>query len=667
VCPRARLARGDKHVFCYLIRDFLLPGASPGGTLFAAGNELNSKTPQARRFPIGAEIVGEGATSFRVSAPACARVTLVLDSGSQSDEFELTPEGDGYFSGTRPDTPAGTRYRYRLDGDAVLYPDPASRFQPQGPAGSSEVVDPDGYAWSDREWRGPLPHGQIVYEMHIGTFTAEGTWRAAADQLAWLADLGVTALEIMPVGEFPGRFGWGYDAVHYFAPTHLYGSPDDMRAFVDAAHRLGLAVILDVIYNHCSTVDCFFQAFDRDFFSRKHANDWGHALNFDGERAGPVREFFVTNARYWISEFHLDGFRLDATQSILDDSTTHIIGDIVAQARQAAENRSLYIVGENEPQDVRLLAPAEKGGYGLDALWNDDFHHTARVALTGRTEAYYSDYGGSPQEFVSSAKRGFLYQGQYYVWQKKPRGSPTAGLPPTRFVAYLQNHDQVANSTRGQRLHGLTSPGRYRAATALLLLAPQTPLLFQGQEFAASAPFLYFADNSAQNAETVRKGRGEFLSQFPSIAAGGHALLVDPASPETFKRCKLDLSEREIHSEMVALHRDLLALRRTDRVFNSPKTGALDGAVLAPEAFLLRYFGKGGDDRLLIVNFGVELALSPLPEPLLAPPRAHRWKLAWSSEDIAYGGDGTPAPDDPATWRVPAHSALVFTPANLIG
>jgi maltooligosyltrehalose trehalohydrolase len=551
-------------------------------------------------------------------------------------------------------------YSLRLDGEEKLYPDPVSRFQPEGHDGPSQIVDPDAYAWSDKAWGGPQRRGQVIYEMHIGTFTAEGTWRAAAAALPWLAEIGVTVLEVMPVGEFPGLFGWGYDVVHFFAPTRLYGSPDDMRAFVDTSHRLGMAVILDVVYNHCGTVGCFLPAFDSNFFSRRHRSDWGHALNFDGENAESVREFFLTNADYWIREFHLDGFRLDATQTIFDSSPTHILADITERARKAAGTRAVYIVGENEPQHVRLLQPARCGGYGLDALWNDDFHHSARVAVTGRSEAYYTDYRGTPQELVSAAKRGFLYQGQYYAWQKQPRGSATTGLEPDRFVNFLQNHDQVANSTRGLRLHDLTSPGRYRAATALLLLAPQTPMLFQGQEFAASSPFLYFADNAPENAGAVSKGRREFLTQFPSIAAGGHAWLLDPASRDIFERSKLDLSEREAHSHAVALHRDLLKLRREEAAFAAQSPGTVDGAVLSREAFALRFFDADGDDRLLIINFGIELILSPVPEPLLAAPLSREWTLLWSSEDIAYGGDGTPPPIRCGAWHLPAHSALVF-------
>jgi maltooligosyltrehalose trehalohydrolase len=615
-------------------------------------------TAGARRYAIGAEADGAGATSFRVWAPRRTRVSVVVEG---EPDFELAREPHGYFSATRGETAPGTLYSLRLDEEPQTYPDPASRFQPRGHDGPSQVVEPNAFRWDDAAWEGVDSRRAVVYEMHIGTFTPEGTWRAAGSQLGWLAELGITTLELMPVGEFPGRFGWGYDGVHFFAPTRLYGTPDDMRAFVDQAHRCGLGVILDVVYNHCGTLGCFLPEYSPDYFSTRYRNDWGHAINFDGTGAHAVREFILTNVDYWISEFHLDGFRLDATQSMFDSSPTHILAEIGARAREAAGARRVYLVGENEPQEVRLLHEPADGGYGLDAVWNDDFHHTARVALTGRAEAYYSDYRGTPQEFVSAATRGFLYQGQHYGWQKKNRGTPTRGLDPHRFVVFLQNHDQVANSVRGRRLHELTSPAQLRAATALLLLAPQTPMLFQGQEFAASAPFLYFADNPPGNAEAVREGRGDFLKQFPSIAAGGHVLLTDPDSVQTFERCKLDLVERDAHPEAVALHRDLLRLRHRDPVFSRHTAGAVDGAVLAQAAFVLRFFGDDGDDRLLIVNFGAELALSPLPEPLLASPAACEWKLTWSSEDVAYGGDGTAAPECAAVWRVPAHAALVFT------
>ncbi|MGH7341775.1 MAG: alpha-amylase family glycosyl hydrolase, partial [Candidatus Rokuibacteriota bacterium] len=346
-----------------------------------------------------------------------------------------------------------------------------------------------------------------------------------------------------------------YDGVALFAPTRLYGEPDDFRRFVDRAHALGLGVILDVVYNHAGPDGSFLKAFSPEYFTDRYANEWGEAINFDGPGAGPVREFFVSNAAYWTDEFHLDGLRLDATQTIHDRSPEHVITAIAGAARAAARGRDLVIIAENEPQDVRLVRPSAAGGYGIDGLWNDDFHHTARVALTGRTEAYFTDYQGTPQELISAVKWGFLYQGQRYRWQGKGRGTPTFGLDPAAFVTYLQNHDQIANSTNGRRGHQLAGPAKWRAMTAVLLLLPGLPMLFQGQEFSASAPFLFFADFDDRTNAAVREGRAAFLSQFPSAVAYQQvAALDDPAAPRTFERCKLNPIERVDHVEARALH-----------------------------------------------------------------------------------------------------------------
>jgi maltooligosyltrehalose trehalohydrolase len=473
--------------------------------------------------------------------------------------------------------------------------------------------------------------------MHIGTYTLEGTWRAAAEHLQPLAEIGINLLEVMPVNEFAGRFGWGYDGVDLWAPTRLYGSPDDFRHFVDAAHALGLGVILDVVYNHFGPDGCYLREFSKNYVTDRYTNEWGQAVNFDGEGSEGVRTFCSENAAYWIDEFHLDGLRLDATQTIHDRSSEHIVTVINRSAREAAGSRSIFTVAENEPQDTRLIRE-----FGLDAMWNDDWHHAAMVAATGRREAYYTDYFGAPQEFVSMARHGFLYQGQWYSWQKKRRGTPSLDLSPEKLVCYLQNHDQVANSATGERIHQVTSPCRFRALTALLLLGPNTPMLFQGQEFGSSAPFLYFADHKPDLASAVAKGRREFLAQFPSIASMLDQL-PRPDDPQTFERCKLDHSEREKNAGIVALHRDLLALRHDLR------KRPIEGAVLGSEAFLLRF-----DDRLLIVNLGRDLLLHSPNEPLLAPPPGRRWQLLWSSESPQYGGSGTP----PLEGRLPMGSHL---------
>jgi maltooligosyltrehalose trehalohydrolase len=487
-----------------------------------------------RRSPIGAEPIDSRTAHLRVWAPRVDCVEVVTQAG---DRTLLHREDGGYFSGVF-NASIGDRYGFKLDDDEKLYPDPASRFQPEGPHGPSEIIDPRTFRWTDQAWQGPQLEGQIVYEMHVGTFTPAGTWDAAAHELQELARIGVTMIELMPAAEFEGRFGWGYDGVDLYAPTHRYGVPDDLRRFVDTAHGCGVAVILDVVYNHLGPAGNYLRAFSPAYFTDRYDNEWGDAINFDGPDAGPVREFFITNAGYWIEEFHLDGLRLDATQQMYDRSTEYIVTAIGRRAREAAGARHIIIVAENEPQDTRLVRPIAEGGSGLDALWNDDFHHSAMVAITGRSEAYYCDTRGEPQEFISAAKYGYLFQGQHYHWQRNRRGTPAWGLPPAAFVVFLQNHDQIANSARGLRGDKLTSPGRWRAMTALLLLSPGTPMLFQGQEFAASTPFLYFADFDPDLAAAVRSGRAEFLAQFPSIADLEHRNgLADPGNVETFARC----------------------------------------------------------------------------------------------------------------------------------
>jgi len=613
-----------------------------------------------RRYPVGAEVLSEG-THFRIWAPAREQVAVVLE-GDRSSRL-LTPEENGYHSVLLTEVGSGARYGFQLDGEDHVYPDPASRFQPDGPHGPSEVVDPR-FDWTEDDWRGLKPEGQVLYELHVGTFTREGTWAAAEEQLPELADLGITCLEVLPVGEFPGRFGWGYDGVNLFAPSHLYGSPSDFRRFVNTAHRAGIGVILDVVYNHLGPDGNSLKAFSTTYFSTKHETDWGEALNFDGEGSGPVREFILANAAYWIDEYHLDGLRLDATQDIHDRAApeNHILTDIGRRVRIAAKGRDTLVVGENEPQHSELCRPIERGGYGLDALWNDDFHHSAMVALTGRSEAYFTDYRGAPQEFISAAKYGYLFQGQCYSWQKKPRGHPGIDLPPSAFICFLQNHDQLANSGRGVRVHQLTSPGRYRAMLALQLLGPGTPMLFQGQEFASSAPFHYFADHKPELATLVEKGRLDFLVQFPSLKDPHmQSVFARPHDPATFERCKLDFSERITHAAAYRLTRDLLQLRLHDSTFGKASPRGVDGAVLADDAFLLRFFERDGLDRLLIVNFGRDLHLKRLPEPLMAPPRDAGWKLILCTEDPAYGGCGRPVVQTKTEgWRIPGEAALVF-------
>ncbi len=603
-----------------------------------------------RLYAMGAE-PAHGGVSFRVWAPDHSRVAVVLE--DVREEIPCTEEAQGYFSAFASGARAGSLYRYRLGGGQAL-PDPASRFQPEGPRGSSMVVDARSFAWSDAAWKGIEPHGQVLYELHIGTFTREGTYAAATHELARLRTLGVTAIELMPVAEFAGTFGWGYDGVDLWAPSHLYGSPDDLRVFVDAAHAHGLGVILDVVYNHLGPDGNYLGRFAQAYFTKAHENEWGEAINFDGEMAHGVREFFASNASYWIDEFHFDGLRFDATQSICDASSPHILCEMTRRARAAGRGRSVYFVGENEPQHAKDMR-----AHGIDALWNDDVHHSATVAMTGKREAYYVDHLGTPQELVSAAKWGHLFQGQHYAWQGKRRGTPALDLPGHAFVAYLENHDQVANSRAGARLSDRTSPGRLRAMTAYLLLIPATPMIFQGQELGSRTPFLYFADHEPELARAVRRGRGQFLAQFASLSSPeAQRLLADPKDRATFESCKLDASRAD--ERICALHTDLLRLRRNDPVFREQRADKIDGAVIGAEAFVIRFFAESGH-RLLVVNLGHDLHLLHLPEPLLAPRSGFEsWRILWSSDDPRYGGAGVAPVEVSDGWHVSAHAAVVL-------
>ncbi|STX51531.1 Malto-oligosyltrehalose trehalohydrolase [Legionella busanensis] len=615
-----------------------------------------------RRMPIGAEFINKG-VHFRVWAPKRNKISLILNN-NKDHSLQLTSEGNGYFSIFTNEAKEGDLYGFQLDKDTKIYPDPASKYQPKGPHNASEIVNPKKFKWTDQRWRGVKKEDAIIYEMHIGTFTQEGTFLSAANHLEYLADLGITVIEMMPIAEFAGEFGWGYDGVDLFAPMHTYGKPDDLRYFINRAHELNISVILDVVYNHLGPDGNYLRQFSDGYFSNKYSTDWGEAINFD-EDAAEVREYFLANAKYWIDEFHFDGLRIDASQNIYDTSKIHILQEINVVIRQTAPKRFIYLIAENEPQDTDYLRAIAQGGLGFDALWNDDFHHTAQVLLTGKREAYYTDYTGCPQEFISVIKYGFLYQGQWYKWQKKTRGKPTFDLAPTCFIHFLENHDQIANSVYGKRIHKKTNPSSLRAMTAYLLLSPQTPLLFQGQEFATSSPFNYFADHKPEIAKKVYQGRLEFFRQFPSVRTPEvRASLPNPIVKETFINSKLDLSEREKNATWYQLHKDLIALRKSDKVFNSHTTKQIDGAVLSPQAFVIRFFSSEGD-RLMIINLGTDLNLDPAPEPLLAPPIHCYWELYWSSEDPKYGGHGTIRPNIKDNWYIPGFCTMILKPKEL--
>jgi maltooligosyltrehalose trehalohydrolase len=587
---------------------------------------------------MGAEPLGNGGTRFRVWAMGRSAVAVEIEGVGT---FDLAPSRDGYFGAEIAGVSVGARYWFHVEGGPRL-PDLASRCQPEGNDGPSMVVSTE-FDWTDAEWAGVTQRDQVLYELHIGTFTAAGTWQGAAERLVALRELGVTVIQIMPVGTFKGRFGWGYDTTLPYAPFAPYGSPDDMRAFVNRAHGLGIGVILDVVYNHVGLGD-HYRAFSEHYLTTRYENEWGAGFNYDEEGARAVRDFIVGNAVYWIKDFHLDGLRIDAAQAMFDAGEDHIIAEVTRAVRDAGGERQTYVVVENQPQEHRMIDPPEQGGHGVDAMYSDDFQHAVRVAVTGHNDFYYRDYLGTPQELVSALKYGFLYQGQRSDMRDKAYGTYNLHTPAEHFVHFLENHDQVANSARGFRLSTLATPARLRAVTALLLLGPQTPCLFQGQEFGATNPFLYFLGLDGEEARAVAEGRRQSLTNFPSVADPAmQERLPDPANPETFAVSKLDWTEAERHAGILALHGDLLRMRHEDPSFSQGAERSIDGAVIGDAALLMRYITPDpAGHRLLLLNLGRDLHVGVVAEPLLAPPDGHSWTLAWSSEHPDYDWCRTP-------------------------
>jgi maltooligosyltrehalose trehalohydrolase len=615
---------------------------------------------QGRVYPVGAEMISASEAHVRVWAPDHQRVTLIIDSRSVS----LDAEAGGYF-GCQVVARPGSRYGFRFDGDDTVYPDPASRSQPDGPHGLSAVVDLSAYEWHDAGWTGVSLPGQVLYEFHVGTFTRDGTWRAAAKQLPRLRDAGITVMQMMPVAEFAGDFGWGYDGVQWFAPYHGYGTPADLQAFVDTAHGLGLAVTLDVVYNHLGPSGNYLPRFSRAYGSRRYANEWGDALNFDDAQCEGLRELVLSNAAYWVREFHVDGFRIDAAQQIYDVSSEHILAALTRVARETAAPRSIIVVAEHEPQHAKLMRPPEAGGYGMDGVFNEDFHHSTRVALTGAHEAYTSDYRGTAREWLSAALHGFLFQGQYYPWQSARRGAPALDRPAHEFIAFIENHDQVANAAVGQRLVDIASQPAWRAMSGLLLLGPWTPLLFQGQEWGTRTKFSYFCDHEPDLQAQVFQGRQQFLSQFTRLLHAYDGATVEAVGRPAFDECRLDHDFDPLADPNWRMYRDLTTLRREDASLGQ-HAARLVGSTLDDHTLLLRFIGRvAHEDRLLVVNLGPDIELGSVPDPLVAPPELFDWCVLWSSEDRAYGGVGIAGSCPPVKLVATGRATTVFRP-NLV-
>ena len=520
------------------------------------------------RMPFGATLRDDGRTDFRLWAPAAHAVALVL---GDDRRVPMQAGPQGWHEALGVDAPPGTRYRYDV-GNGLLVPDPASRHNPEDVHGPSVVVDPRVYRWRDAGWRGRPWHEAVVYELHVGSFTHEGTFKAAAVKLPELAQLGITAIELMPVADFPGQRGWGYDGVLPFAPDASYGTPDALKAFVDAAHSLGLMVLLDVVYNHFGPEGNYLHAYCPTFFNEAKHTPWGAAINFDGPGSETVRDFFRHNALYWVEEFHFDGLRLDAVHAIHDSSPLHIASDIGQALRSVAGtegvSRQVHLVLENDTNQASMLQRADDGQpLYATAQWNDDLHHAAHVLLTGETDSYYGDYADGPiGRFARALAQGFVYQGQPSAHRGHvPHGEPSGHLPPSAFVSFVQNHDQIGNRALGERLSNLAQPDRLDAVYACLLLSPHVPMLFMGEEFAASTPFLYFCDFGPELAQAVSDGRRNEFARFAAFAdPSARARIPDPNEETTFRMSKLRWAERDegAHGARLALVRQLLTLRR---------------------------------------------------------------------------------------------------------
>ena len=521
--------------------------------------EFNALARRVHSMPFGAEIVQEG-VRFALWSPTAREVALCLE----ESERPMPVDAEGWRRLIVPEARAGSRYAYRIDG-GLLVPDPASRFQPDDVSGPSAVVDPNAFAWTDGAWSGRPWEEAVISEVHVGTATPEGTYAALSNRLGDLQALGITAIELMPLAEFPGRRNWGYDGVLPFAPDAAYGTPDDLKRLINHAHSLGLMVLLDVVYNHFGPSGNYLHAYAETFFTERHKTPWGAGLNFDGQSGAPVRSFFVHNALYWLEEFHFDGLRLDAVHAILDDSVEHIIGEIGARAREFIAHREIHLVLENDANEARWLPRRDGRAILHTAQWNDDIHHAWHTLLTGEDDGYYSDYADAPALHLQRClAEGFAYQGEPSPHRGgQARGEPSNHLPPAAFVSFLQNHDQIGNRAFGERLSQLVPPERLALARAGLLLAPQIPMLFMGEEWSASSPFLFFVDFAEDEAlsTAIREGRRREFERFASFAGGLE--IPDPTHEKTFVRSVLDWTERmqSPHREILEDTRALLALR----------------------------------------------------------------------------------------------------------
>jgi len=584
---------------------------------------------------LGATYLGDGRCQFRVWAPLAQKVEVHMVSAAERI-IPLESEERGYHSAIAESINLGDRYLYRLDGRRER-PDPASRFQPEGVHAPAEVVDPH-FTWGDDSWSGVPLQDYIVYELHVGTFTPEGTFDAIISHLDELRELGITAVELMPVAQFPGNRNWGYDGVYPFAVQNAYGRPESFKRLVNACHRKGLAVVLDVVYNHLGPEGNYLWDFG-PYFTDRYKTLWGSSINFDGPRSDDVRHFFIENALSWVTEFHIDSLRIDAVHAILDFSASPFLEELASAVHDQAErlNRRIYLIAESALNDTRVIRSRNVGGYGLDAQWNDDFHHSLHTLLTGERSGYYQDFGRL-RELAKAFREGYVYSGDYSPYRQRRHGNSSQDIPAHQFVVFAQNHDQVGNRMRGERLAALVCQERTKLAAGIVLLSPFIPLIFMGEEYGETAPFPYFISHSDPALiDAVRRGRREEFAEF-----GWSDESPDPQDEETFLRAKLNHSLRRKghHRILLELHRELLQLRKGIPALGRLNKGDMDVLDYENDNALVIRRWSVADEVVAVFHFGKS------PTSIRIPFPQGKWRKRLDSADERWQGPGSQVPDE---------------------
>ncbi|MCE3233943.1 MAG: 1,4-alpha-glucan branching protein [Vampirovibrio sp.] len=626
--------------------------------VYAAGNAGPTETSRIHAMPYGTHIAPDKAgVTFRLWAPTAQSVELMLN----DQPLVLDAQADGWHTCFSAQARHGDLYSFRINGDLNV-PDPASRYQPQDVHGPSQVVDPTRFEWEDTHWKGRPWEETSLYELHVGTFTPEGTYQGVKNKLDYLVDLGVTAIELMPLSDFPGQRNWGYDGVLPYAPDSSYGTPDDLKDLIQTAHQKGLMVFLDVVYNHFGPDGNYLHTYAKSFFTEHYHTPWGAAINFEGPR--PVREFFIQNALYWLTEYHIDGLRFDAVHAIYDQSPTHFLNELAETVRsQIPADRHVHLVLENDDNASRFLLGKRQTHF--DAQWNDDFHHAAHVIATGDASGYYSDYdeAASHQPAVAHLARclseGFAYQGEQSQYRRHPRGEKTDQLPLTAFVNFLQNHDQVGNRAFGERLHQLAPPEAMKSLTEVLLLAPSIPMLFMGEEWQSDRPFLFFCDFNPELSRLVTEGRRKEFARFPEFSnPETRERIPDPAAVSTFEQSRLDWTvlHQPVHAEWLALTRELLSIRKQAII---PHLAAqTHEAPRKPECKILEKSGMivewplaNGKTLVLVAN--PSATPLTLPSPLSDNIRSGRMNVIYQSGDtVAQEIESGTIPAWAVLWKI---------------